>query len=71
MYNPILDEMFSAISGHGAKCNGKPIKVSNNVTGTSIDNHQLANSIKCNSNFNFRNQPSTVDNGNRSKQGAR
>ncbi|XP_028392369.1 inositol monophosphatase 1-like [Dendronephthya gigantea] len=29
IYNPILDEMFSAITGHGATCNGKPIKPSN------------------------------------------
>ena len=33
VFNPILDEMFSAIVGCGAKCNGKPIKVSKNVTG--------------------------------------
>lgn len=28
IYNCILDEMYSAIIGHGATCNGKPIKVS-------------------------------------------
>ena len=33
VFNPILDEMFSAIVGCGATCNGKPIKVSKNVTG--------------------------------------
>ena len=34
IYNPILDEMFSAIVGCGATCNGKPIKASKNATGT-------------------------------------
>lgn len=28
VYNAILDEMFSAVIGEGAKCNGKPIRVS-------------------------------------------
>ena len=28
MYNAILDEMFTAVVGGGAKCNGTPIKVS-------------------------------------------
>ena len=28
VYNCILDEMYSAIVGRGATCNGKPIKVS-------------------------------------------
>ncbi|CAB3988279.1 Inositol monophosphatase 1 [Paramuricea clavata] len=32
VYNPTLDEMFSAIAGCGAKCNGKPIKASKNAT---------------------------------------
>lgn len=29
VYNPYLDEMYSAIKGHGAHLNGKPIHVSN------------------------------------------
>lgn len=28
VYNCILDEMYSAVTGCGATCNGKPIKVS-------------------------------------------
>ena len=32
VYNPIMDEMFSAVAGHGAKCNDKPITTSKNVT---------------------------------------
>ena len=27
VYNPILEEMYTAIKGHGAYCNGKPLKV--------------------------------------------
>jgi myo-inositol-1(or 4)-monophosphatase len=27
IYNPVLDEMYTAIKGHGAFCNDKPIRV--------------------------------------------
>jgi hypothetical protein len=34
--------MFSAITGRGAMCNGKPIKASKNVTGTLMTTNLLA-----------------------------
>lgn len=36
VYNPILEEMFSAITGRGATCNDKPIKASTSITGIYI-----------------------------------
>jgi myo-inositol-1(or 4)-monophosphatase len=27
VYNPVLEDMYTAIKGHGAFCNGNPIKV--------------------------------------------
>lgn len=36
VYNPYLDEVFHAIKGHGAFCNGKKISVSNRPVGNAL-----------------------------------
>jgi len=40
IYNPLLNQMFTAKVGHGAHLNGKPIRVSGE-TGTVLNTHSL------------------------------